>query len=85
MKTLENTTCLLGINLAWAVSANNGLYKVYDLIPEQLVFGHNPNLPNNWVNRPLALGVTNNTYCRHGLHRKRNIIKIKGSSTSAET
>ena len=35
---------------AWAVSPKNSLRDIYTSTPNQLVFSHNPNWPNNLVN-----------------------------------
>ena len=46
IKILDEQKCSGEIALAWSVSAKNALQNVYGLSPNQLVFGHNPNLPS---------------------------------------
>ena len=44
---MEDCKSDLSIALSWAVSAKNYLKSVNGFSPNQLVFGSNPNLPNN--------------------------------------
>ena len=41
--------------LIWAIHAKNCLINVYGFSPFQIVYGRNPNLPSNIVNKPPAL------------------------------
>ena len=43
-KTMVDTKCDLETALAWALSAKNSLQSFHGFSPNQLVFGHNPNL-----------------------------------------
>ena len=45
MKTLDDTKCESSVALAWACSAKNALSNNDGFSPNQLVFGHNVNLP----------------------------------------
>ena len=55
IRNLEDAKCSLDIVLAWPVNANNSLHNIYGFTLNQLLFGPNPNLSNNLVNRPSAL------------------------------
>ena len=46
IKVLDDQKCPAEIALAWSLSAKNALKNVYGFSPNQLVFGHNPNLPS---------------------------------------
>lgn len=54
-RVMADTQCSLEIALAWAVSAKNSLETHLGFSPNQLVFGHNPNMPNILVDKPSAL------------------------------
>ena len=54
-KIREDTKCSLSIAVASAVSSKNALANVYGYSPNQLVFGKNPNLPSNLINKLPAL------------------------------
>ena len=59
MKVLDDQGCSAEIALAWSLSAKNALKNVYGFSPNQLVFGHNPNLPAIIDNKlPALSGVT---------------------------
>lgn len=57
-KIMDDNGCDLEVALAWAVSARNTLTNFAGFSPNQLVFGHNPGLPNVYVNDPPALETT---------------------------
>ena len=46
IKVIDDQKCPAEIALAWSLSAKNALKNVYGFSPNQLVFGHNPNLPS---------------------------------------
>ena len=48
-KTLEDVSC--APELAWALSAKNGLQKSSDFTPNQLVFGYLANTPTVLTNK----------------------------------
>lgn len=54
-KIMADSKCELEVALAWAVSARNVLTNFTGFSPNQLVFGHNPGLPNVFTNNPPAL------------------------------
>ena len=54
-KIQEDTGCSTDVALAWAVSSRNALSNFSGYAPNQLVFGHNPVLPNVCENSPPAL------------------------------
>ena len=45
-KTIQDVKCLPEVALAWAISAKNSLQNHGGFSPNQLVFGHNINLPS---------------------------------------
>ena len=45
IKIVEDVGCSKKLALAWSLSAKNALNNVYGFSPNQLAFGHNPNLP----------------------------------------
>ena len=55
-KIIADTDCSLEIALAWAVNAKNSLHSFYGYSPDQLVFGHNPNLPSYLNEKPPCTG-----------------------------
>ena len=55
IKILDDVKCSNEVALAWALSAKNALQNNFGYSPNQLVFGHNPNLPNVLCSRPPAL------------------------------
>ena len=55
-KILDASQCSLKTALAWAVAARNALVNNFGFSPNQLVFGHNPALPNLFQDKPPALG-----------------------------
>ena len=57
-KTLEDTKCEPELALAWALSAKNALQNKNGFSPNQLVFGHNVNLPTVLTDLPPALEPT---------------------------
>lgn len=57
-KILADSKCDLEVALAWAVSARNALTNYTGFSPNQLVFGHNPGLPNVLTSDPPALEPT---------------------------
>ena len=57
-KVMDDSGCDVEVALAWAVSARNTLTNFGGFSPNQLVFGHNPGLPNVYVNDPPALEPT---------------------------
>lgn len=57
-KIVDESGCDLEVALAWAVSARNTLTNYAGFSPNQLVFGHNPGLPNVYQNDPPALEIT---------------------------
>ena len=57
-KIAAETKCPLEIALAWAVNAKDSLHNVYGYLPNQLIFGRNPNLPLVINDKPLALEGT---------------------------
>ena len=58
-KILNEQKCAPEIALAWSLSAKNALKNVYGFSPNQLVFGHNPNLPSVTNSElPALSGVT---------------------------
>ena len=60
MKTLEDARCNFEVALSWAVNAKNTRHNSHGYIPNQLVFGKNPNLPSLLNNQLPALeGVSN--------------------------
>ena len=50
-KVMKDVNCQLEVAVAWLVSARNYLKNVYGFSPDQLVFGRNPNYPNNFGNQ----------------------------------
>jgi len=58
MKTIEETKCEPSIALAWACSAKNALLNNNGFSPNQLVFGHNVNLPTVLTDKLPALTPT---------------------------
>ena len=57
-KIIDESRCDLEVALAWAVSARNTLSNYSGFSPNQLVFGHNPGLPNVYTNDLPALERT---------------------------
>ena len=55
-KTIQDVKCLSEIALAWAISAKNSPQNHGGFGPNQLVFGHNINLPSVLTNALPALG-----------------------------
>ena len=53
-RVLADLNCNFEIALSWCVNAKNSLQNVHGFSPYQLVFGHNPVLPNPFSNRPPA-------------------------------
>lgn len=51
----DNPAVSLPLALSWALNAKNALQMNSGFSPYQLVFGRNPNIPNNIVNMPPAL------------------------------
>lgn len=45
-KIMSDTICSINIAFSWAISARNALQNYHGYSPNQLVFGHNPVLPN---------------------------------------
>ena len=54
-KTTVEKKCDLETALAWPLSAKNSLQSFHGFSPNQLVFGHNPNLPSVSADDPLVL------------------------------
>ena len=57
-RVLGDLNCNFEIALAWCVNAKNSLQNVHGFSPYQLVFGHNPVLPNPFNNKPPAFEDT---------------------------
>ena len=49
-KVMKDVNCQLEVAVAWSVSAKNCLKHVYGFSTNQLLFGRNPNYPNNFDN-----------------------------------
>ena len=62
MKMKEDTDLSWETAISWAVNAKNSLLSVHGFSPYQIVYGRNPNLPSNIVNKPPAL--EGETICR---------------------
>ena len=59
IKVMDDQKCPPELALAWSLSAKNALKNVYGFSPNQLVFGHNPNLPSVIDNDiPAQSGIT---------------------------
>ena len=59
LKILDEQKCSAEIALAWSLSAKNALQNVYGFSPNQLVFGHNTNLPSVMNSElPALSGIT---------------------------
>ena len=58
IKVMDDQKCPADIALAWSLSAKYALKNVYGFSPNQLVFGHNPNLPSVIDNKLPALSGT---------------------------
>ena len=54
-KVKEENIISWEIATSWAVNAKNCLVNVYGFSPYHLVYGRNPNLPSNIINKPPAL------------------------------
>ena len=54
-KIVADTQCDIDVALAWAVAARNALTNFTGYAPNQLVFGHNPIIPNVFSNELPAL------------------------------
>ena len=54
-RIMDDSSCSVRTALAWAVSARNSLQNYAGFSPNQLVFGFNSSLPNNFQNSPPAL------------------------------
>ena len=85
IKMRENSDLSWETAICWAVNAKNSLLSVHGFSPYQIVYGRNPNLPSNIVNKAPALeGETiSKVMGKHltGLHEGR---KSFISSESAE-
>ena len=57
-KITDESGCDVEVALAWVVSARNTLTNYAGFLPNQLVFDHNPGLPNVYINDPPALEIT---------------------------
>ena len=42
-KVTSDVECSLKVTIAWCISAKNSLINFYGYIPNQLIFGYNPN------------------------------------------
>ena len=72
-KTLVDTKCDPDLALAWAVSAKNALQNRNGFSPNQLVFGHNVNLPTVLTDLPPALeSTTSSEIVRRNLNAMHN-------------
>ena len=54
-KTFQDVKCLLEVALAWVISAKNSLQNHGGFSPNQLVFGHDINLPSGFTDTLLIL------------------------------
>ena len=54
-KTIQDAKCLPEVALAWTISAKNSLQNHGGFSPNQLVFGHNINLPSSLADALPAL------------------------------
>ena len=84
MKTKDDAKCEPEIALAWACSAKNALQNHDGYSPNQLVFGHNVNVPTVLTDSLPALATTTSneivrkTY-RHYIMQERNTSKVKAA------
>ena len=84
MKMKEDTDLSWETAITWAVNAKNCLLSVHGFSPYQIVYGRNPNLPSNIVNKPPAL--EGETMCRFmgkhltGIHASRKAFIASESS-----
>ena len=68
-KILEDSQCDIQSALAWAVSARNTLLNNMGYSPNQLVFGFNPGIPDNFNSSPPALEIPeSSTIVRNNLN-----------------
>lgn len=67
-KTMLETKCNVHTALAWAVSSKNTLQNHAGYSPNQLVFGHNPNMPSILTDKPPALYQSDRDVIRNHLN-----------------
>ena len=82
-KTMEDCKTDLSIALSLAVSAKNSLKNVHGFSPNQLVFGLNPNLPNN-MDSKLPEGKTSSEIVAQNLNAMHSARKAFIKSESDE-
>jgi transposase InsO family protein len=79
-KTLLDIGCDPKMALAWAVSAKNSLHNQGGFSPNQLVFGHNINLPTVLNDKLPAMEVTtSNDILYKNLQARENFIQAESS------